>query len=151
MLDQWVHFLAQYGLFGMFAAAVLGGTVLPFPSEVVLVALVAAGVSPWKILFVAAVGNTLGCAFNYGLGRLGKESWMESLRRRKPEKYDKAKAQASRYGYWSGLLTGVPYFSYLLTILLGYFRVPFWRSMACILVSKTLRYLVIILIANGIL
>ena len=64
--------LTSYGYWGMLIAALMAGSVFPFSSEAVMLALLAAGLDPWKLMVYGTVGNTLGSMFNYGLGRLGK-------------------------------------------------------------------------------
>jgi membrane protein YqaA with SNARE-associated domain len=59
--------LIALGLVGLFVAAFLAGSVLPFPSEVVLVALLGAGASPSLAVVVATLGNVLGAASIYAL------------------------------------------------------------------------------------
>ena len=49
-MDVIIHFLIEHGLWGMFIAAFFAGSILPLASEVVLSALVAAGVAPLELL-----------------------------------------------------------------------------------------------------
>ena len=42
--------LIQFGPFGMFIAAFLAGSVLPFSSEAVMLAMLAMGVDPWLLI-----------------------------------------------------------------------------------------------------
>ena len=58
------------GLAGLWLAAFLAATPVPFQSEVVFVALQAAGVaSPLMLVIVASVGNVLGSVVTYAIGR----------------------------------------------------------------------------------
>ncbi len=61
--------LAAWGLPGLFVVAMLAGSVVPMPSEAMLVALVAGGVSPTAAVVVATAGNVLGALSLYLLGR----------------------------------------------------------------------------------
>ena len=54
-----MELLAEYGVWGLFLASFLAATILPLASEIVLVAVVAAGADPWAALWAAAAGNTL--------------------------------------------------------------------------------------------
>ena len=57
-------------LAGLFAAAFVAATIVPFQSEVIFVALQVAGrVEVWQLVLVASIGNTLGAVVNYGIGR----------------------------------------------------------------------------------
>ena len=59
-MEQFLDLLTNYGPWGMFIAAFLAGSILPFSSEAVMVALLAAGINPWILLMYASVGNSLG-------------------------------------------------------------------------------------------
>ena len=58
--------LIPLGLLGLFCSAFLAGSVLPFPSEGVLAALVGQGESPWLAVGVATAGNVLGDITGHG-------------------------------------------------------------------------------------
>jgi len=59
---------------GLFAAAVLGATLVPVSSEVAFVGSVLGGMPPATALIAATAGNTLGCAVNYVLGWRGRDA-----------------------------------------------------------------------------
>ena len=96
------------GYVGLFLSALLAATVLPFSSEAVLVGLMAAGDYDMIWLwFLASLGNVLGAAVNWGLGRFCLR-WQD--RRWFPvdkEKLDRAGRWFSRYGVWSLLFDRV--------------------------------------------
>ena len=58
-------------LISLFASSFLSATLLPGNSEVVLIAMLLAGVSqPWLLVLIAIIGNSLGGVTNVILGRL---------------------------------------------------------------------------------
>jgi membrane protein YqaA with SNARE-associated domain len=60
--------LAVYG--SLFAVALAAATILPAQSEAALAGLLATGsFSPAMLVLVASIGNVLGSAVNWGLGR----------------------------------------------------------------------------------
>ena len=71
-MDFIIHFLTQYGYWGMLLAAFLAGSFFPFSSEAVMVGLMATGLDPWLLMVYGTIGNVLGSVVNYGVGRLGK-------------------------------------------------------------------------------
>ena len=71
-MDAIIQFLTGYGYMGMLVASLLAGSVFPFSSEVVMAGLMATGLDPWLLAFYGTIGNVLGSALNYGVGRLGK-------------------------------------------------------------------------------
>ena len=71
-MDAIVDFLIQYGYFGMFLAAFLAASIVPFSSEAVMVGLQVAGLDPVMLLVWGTVGNVGGSMFNYCIGRVGR-------------------------------------------------------------------------------
>lgn len=132
--------LAHYGAWGMFAAAFLAGSFLPFSSEVVMIALFEAGSPVAALLWSATAGNVLGGMFNYGIGRLGREEWIERYAKVPPEKLERGKRWVRRYGAWAGLLAWVPLLGSLVTVALGYLRANPWLSLLTVAAGKFLRY-----------
>ena len=76
-----VAWVEAYGAVGLFAAAVLGATLLPISSEAAFVAALLAGLATPTALLWATLGNTLGCLVNYVLGRWGRERAAAALER----------------------------------------------------------------------
>ena len=138
------------GYLGLFASALLAATILPFSSEPVLVGLMAAGKYDTTGLWaVASLGNVLGAAVNWGLGRFCLR-WQD--RRWFPvdkEKLDRAGRWFSRYGVWSLLLAWVPFIGDPLTFAAGVLRVNFWLFLLLVSIGKAGRYAVVILAAQG--
>ena len=138
------------GYVGLFLSAFLAATVLPFSSEAVLVGLMAAGDYDMIWLwFLASLGNVLGAAVNWGLGRFCLR-WQD--RRWFPvdkEKLDRAGRWFSRYGVWSLLLAWVPFIGDPLTFAAGVLRVNFWLFLLLVSIGKAGRYAVVILAAQG--
>jgi len=138
------------GYVGLFLSALLAATVLPFSSEAVLVGLMAAGDYDMIWLwFLASLGNVLGAAVNWGLGRFCLR-WLD--RRWFPvdkEKLDRAGRWFSRYGVWSLLLAWVPFIGDPLTFAAGVLRVNFWLFLLLVSIGKAGRYAVVILAAQG--
>ena len=138
------------GYLGLFASALLAATILPFSSEAVLVGLMAAGNYDSAGLGAgASLGNVLGAAVNWGLGRFCLR-WQD--RRWFPvdkEKLDRAGRWFSRYGVWSLLLAWVPFIGDPLTFAAGVLRVNFWLFLLLVSIGKAGRYAVVILAAQG--
>ena len=134
----------------LFAAAFLSATVLPFQSEVVLFGLLITEHYSWGLLVVvASVGNTLGSAANWLLGRLlarfEDRPWFPIKRatiRRAEDWYH-------RYGRWSLLLSWLPFVGDPLTIVAGVLREPFPVFLAIVVIAKTARYFAVVAISFG--
>jgi membrane protein YqaA with SNARE-associated domain len=133
--------LAAYA--GLFLSALAAATILPMQSEAVLVGLLLADYSPWLLVTVASVGNVLGAAINWLLGR-----GIERFRDRPwfPASHaglQRAQSWYRRYGKWSLLLSWVPMIGDPLTVVAGVLREPFLVFLLLVAVAKTGRYLVL--------
>ena len=65
---------------GLFSSALIASTLFPAQSELVLAGLLIAGKQPaWLLIVVATVGNVLGSAINWWLGRNLEQPLVERL------------------------------------------------------------------------
>lgn len=104
-------------LISLFASSFLSATLLPGNSEVVLIAMLLAGVSqPWLLVLIAIIGNSLGGVTNVILGRL--------FPLRKTSRWqEKATGWLRRYGAVTLLLSWAPVIGDLLCLLAGWMRI----------------------------
>lgn len=135
---------------GLFLAAFGAATILPFQSEVVLGAMLAADAAPVSMLFVAAsVGNTLGSVVNYllgsGIDQFEGRSWFPASK----QQMARARFWYQRWGVWSLLMSWAP-FADALTLVAGVMRTPFWLFLALVAVAKTGRYAVLIWLCGSV-
>lgn len=127
-------------LTGLFLAAFGAATILPFQSEVVFVALqLRDTASVGMLVVVASIGNVLGAAVNYVLGR-GAERfrnarWFPATERQ----LDRAQGWWSRWGIWTLLLSWAP-FGDAFTVIAGIMRTRLWVFLALVTLAKTGRY-----------
>ena len=91
-INSVIQLLIDWGIPGLFLSALLAGSIVPFSSELVLVALVEVGLSPVTCVLAAALGNTLGGMTCYYMGHLGKVDWIEKYFKVKKEKVDRMEA-----------------------------------------------------------
>lgn len=139
--------LAAYS--GMFLAALAAATVLPMQSEAVLVGLLLADYSPAGILAVASIGNVLGAALNWLLGR-GLEQFKQ--RRWFPVSaagLERAQRWYRRYGRWSLLLSWAPVVGDALTVAAGIMREPLPVFLLLVTIAKVGRYLALAAVTLG--
>ena len=88
-VDTLVQLLIDWGYVGLFISALLAGSIIPFSSEIVMVALVKVGLSPALCVLSATLGNTLGGMTCYYMGRLGRIDWIEKYFKVKREKIER--------------------------------------------------------------
>jgi putative inner membrane protein len=144
MLDSLQQLLIENGALGMFLAAFLAGSFLPFSSEVVMIALLTAGTPATELLIWGTLGNVLGALFNYFIGSLGKEEWIQQWTKVSPEKLEKGKQKVRKYGSWAGLLAWIPILGSVITVAMGYLRTNLLYSVFNIAVGKFARYAILI-------
>ncbi len=133
--------LESLGLLGLFIGTFLAATVLPFSSDALYVAVLAATENPVGCLVVGTVGNWLGSVVTYWMGRIGRWEWIEKWFRVKKETLEKQKAKVDRYGVWLALLAWVPVIGDVIAIALGFYRTRPWATMFLLLVGKFARFL----------
>ena len=106
---------------GLFAAAFLAATIVPFSSEVVLATALTTSGQPWIALIIRVKRENLARA----------ESWYH------------------RWGRWSLLLSWAPVIGDPLTVVAGFLREPLWFFIPVVIVAKAGRYLAVAAITAG--
>ena len=147
-MDNLINILIGYGYWGMFVAAFLAGSFFPFSSEVVMVALSAAGLNSWKLIVFGTIGNVLGGAFNYVIGRMGKMVWIEKYLHVSQKNLDKAEKFMGGHGALMGFFAFLPILGSAITIVLGLTRANIPLSLISVTLGKFLRYVILIYGAN---
>ena len=135
--------LAEYGYLGLLLASFLAATILPFSSEVVFAALIAAGMDIWTCILYATIGNAAGGATCYYVGRLGKTEWLEKWFKIKPEKIDKMISWLHGKGAVMGFFGFLPAVGDVILVALGFMRANVPVVMDSMTVGKFLRYVLI--------
>lgn len=135
--------LVDYGPIGMLIASFIAGSVFPFSSEAVMLAMLAAGVDPWELVVTASIGNVAGSMFNYGVGRLGRLDWIEKYLHVKKDSLDRAQRFMGGHGAWMGFFAFLPILGSAISILLGLMRANIIITLISITLGKVMRYLII--------
>jgi len=133
----------ELGYYGLFLAAFLAATVLPFSSEGILVAMFLGGYDPILTVAIATIGNWAGGMTSYFLGYAGKWQWLEKYFKVKKKNSDKWKIRADKYGAWLALLCWAPIIGDVIAIALGVFRVNAFRVAVLMGAGKLARYIVL--------
>lgn len=129
-------------LAGLFLAAFLAATPVPFQSEVVFLAMQGAGWGVFALVLVASIGNTLGSCVTYGLGR-----WLSDQQDHRwfpltPAQMTRAEGWFRRWGVWLLLLSWAP-FGDMIVAVSGVLRVPLPLFLVLVAIAKTGRYIVL--------
>ena len=149
-MEHLSEILISYGQWGMFISAFLAGSILPFSSEAVMVALLAAGVNPWILFAAASAGNTLGGVTCYYVRRMVPADRGQHSFHIKERHMQRAHTLVARWGAWMGLLCWVPIIVDAILVTLGIMRSNPLTTNLTMLVGRTLRYAVVLISALGV-
>jgi membrane protein YqaA with SNARE-associated domain len=131
------------------ASAFIAATLLPFSSEVVLVALLVRGADPVGVLIAATIGNTLGAVVNWYIGRFLLHFETRRWFPFRPHQIHRAQAWFLRYGKWSLLMSWLPVGGDALTFYAGIMRIPLGLFLVLTAIGKGVRYAVVIALSLG--
>jgi len=133
---------SNLGLWGLFLGNFLAATIVPFSSDALYIAVLAAIKDPLACFIVATTGNWLGSILTYYMGRLGKWKWIEKWFHITHEQVEKRAGQIDRYGTWMALLAWVPIVGDIIALALGFYRASAWKTCILLLVGKAGRFLI---------
>ncbi len=139
-MDALNELLLGWGWLGLFVSAFLAGTVLPFSSEVVLLACIAGGTPPVAGVAAATAGNALGGMTCYWVGRLGRTEWIARYLRVGPRELARARRFMRGRGAWMAVLSFLPVVGDAMLIVLGLMRANPWITAAAMTAGKLGRY-----------
>lgn len=148
-IDSLIQLLIDWGYVGLFMSALLAGSVLPFSSELVLVALVKLGLSPTLCVLSAAVGNTVGGLTCYYMGRLGKTEWIDKYLKVRREKVERMTHFLQGKGALMAFFAFLPFVGEAIAIALGFLRSNFVLTTASMFTGKLLRYIAMLWALQG--
>jgi len=121
------------GLVGLFISSLVGATLLPGGSELVLIGVLQnQPQSFWLALFVATLGNTIGGMISFGMG------WM--LPQTQQLKHVE---RVRRYGVFALLFAWAPVVGDAICVAAGWLRLNIWQSAALMASGKFIRYALI--------
>lgn len=133
--------LESLGLLGLFIGTFLAATILPFSSDALYIAVLAATKDTAGCLLVGTLGNWLGSVVTYWIGWIGRWEWIEKWFKVKRETLENQKVKIDKYGVWLALLAWIPIIGDVIAIALGFYRTRPWATMFLLLVGKFARFL----------
>lgn len=138
------EFLIQYGYAGMCIAAFLAGSFVPFNSEVVMAALLAASdMNPWLTVIWGTVGNVAGAMFNYYIGRLGDADSIAKRIHLKKSGVERVNHLVRKFGGLMGFFTFLPAIGTVICLVLGVMRANPFVVLITSTIGKFLRYAIL--------
>lgn len=143
-IESVTQLLIDWGYPGLFVSALLAGSIVPFSSEIVLLALVKLGLDPALCLFSATLGNTAGGMTCYYMGHLGRIDWIEKYFKVKREKIEKMQRFLQGKGALMAFFAFLPAIGEVISIALGYMRSNAWITLIAMFAGKALRYVILL-------
>ena len=143
-MDTLIQGFIDWGYVGMFLSALLAGSIIPFSSELVIVALVQVGLNPLLCLLSATVGNVAGGMTCYWMGHLGRLDWIERYCHVKRTQVERMQRFVQGRGALMGFFAFLPFVGGALAVALGFMRSNLWLTMLSMAVGKLLRYAVLL-------
>ncbi|OAV64974.1 Inner membrane protein yqaA [Bacteroidales bacterium Barb6XT] len=135
-----MEILITYGYIGVFVAAFLAATILPFSSEVVLTGVLLSGSAYLPCLIAATIGNFLGGMTCYWMGMLGKTEWLEKYLKMDAAKLQKIQDRIKHKGSWIAFFVFLPGVGDFIAVALGFLRGNVWIVAVSMFAGKALRY-----------
>lgn len=124
----------------LFGIAFLAATILPAYSEILFATLISQGYDPFLLWFFATLGNTLGSALNWVMGRyllhFQDRRWFPF----REDSLGRSQRWFQKYGVWSLLMAWAPIGGDALTFIAGIMRVKFLLFFLLTGIGKGLRY-----------
>ncbi len=132
---EWTkEFVKHYGYFAIFVISFTESFINPIVPYPFIAGAHFFGLNIWIAAVVAFIGNMLGAAFTYFLGKYLGEHWGRKILGEKL--YTKGELLFHKYGFWAVLL-GEPY--KLVCWLGGIFQMEFWRYMLAQTIGRGVR------------
>ncbi|MFA5101496.1 MAG: DedA family protein [Candidatus Omnitrophota bacterium] len=149
--NQFISQILQWGDLGVFVGMFLESSIVPVPSEVVILTAGSIGIPLVSIVIFGSIGATLGSFVGYSIGRFAAEPVILKFGRYifiKPHHIEKAENFAKKYGAWSvllgRLLPVVPF--KVFSIAAGITRLPFIPFAVCTLIGVVPRIILLSLL-----
>ena len=136
-----VTLLQQYGLFGLFLVLFFSASLLPFPSEPILVL----GLKIWSaetIFIITLVASTLAALINYAVGLKGIHTF---LVKRDPKGERKAEKLFEKWG-WPILLASpwIPFIGDLMPLVAGTLSMDWRKFLAVIIIGRAIKTIAVL-------
>lgn len=142
-MDAILQFMIEWGYLGMFLSALIAGTVVPFSSEAVMIALISMGLNPVGCVIAATAGNMFGGITCYWLGTLGNMKWIEKYFGVNEKKLARAERFVQGKGAWMAFFMFIPFLGEAIGVVLGLMHANVWITVISMFLGKLFRYVAI--------
>lgn len=134
------------GYIGIFLAAFIASTLLPAPSELILIVAFENNFNMYLVILIATIGNVLGSLTNYYIGYFSNSEKLINRFNLNQNKIDRWSQKSEKYGYWLGLLAWLPFIGDPLMAIVGFLKVKTLPLTITITLGKLTRYIIVTII-----
>ena len=135
----------SWGYLGLFLAAALAASIVPFPSELIF-AFCVTRLDPVLCVVSATLGNVLGGITLYWMGMLGKVEWLSKCHFVKYERVRRMRYWMRHKGAPIAFFGFLPAIGQAIIIVLGMMRCNIYRVTFFMALGKCSRYIVVAVI-----
>ena len=128
----------------LFFSAFISATLFPLGSEALLLYDIKEGFNIYFLFISASIGNSLGSILNYYFGLKGEE-YLLSKKLVSKKYISKSKQYFDKYGSYSLLLSWMPIVGDPITFVAGILKYNFKKFVLLVFISKSLRYIFLII------
>ena len=140
---QNVDFWLQFGYLGLFIVSLIAASIVPFSSEIFVLAMPPLGYNVWWVGIVATAGNVAGAYTMYYMGVKGTP-YIAKRYKIPQERMDSAEAWFMRWGPAVLLLSAVPIIGDPICLVAGSLRMKLWKFALWATVGKGWRYVLLL-------
>ncbi|MFH1779900.1 MAG: VTT domain-containing protein [Candidatus Micrarchaeota archaeon] len=128
--------IGAYGLLGLFIITFLSASLLPFPSEPILV-LASTQWSFVEILLIVTVSSTIAAFINYYVGLKGLRFFLSP---RDKDKEKKAHELLEKYGVWALIASPwIPFIGDLFPVVAGFLKMSWKKFFMAMLIARVIK------------
>lgn len=142
--------ILQFGYIGLFIISLIAASIVPFSSELFVIAMPPLGFNPWLVGLVATLGNVAGALTMYWLGVKGHDYVVQRYKVKK-ERLEQAENWFRKWGAPALLLAGLPVIGDPICLAAGATHMRMPKFLAWTFVGKGWRYILILGALEGIL
>ena len=140
-------FMIKYGLIGVLLVTIIGGTVIPLGSPILVAGMALAGIPLLSLIIVASIGSTVGMIINYGLAYYLGGSYI--IKKVSVQKLNTTIRLWNKYGWIIYVIFGlVPFLPIeLLSIICGLLRARIDVFIILTFITRVITYTILVLAA----
>ncbi len=141
------HYL---GYTPLFLISIMTQIIIPFPLDLIILAMFGLNFDPLLVIVLATVGLTIGASVTYFIGKGGLRVFKSFRKLEKTKKFYQAKTLYNKYGQWTLLFTFLPGVGKYFALFAGIMGLGWIRFLVLFIVGRLVYYTIIFSLFNSI-